>query len=74
MTEDNKSTSKTSDSVRSEALRTAMHLQEMESNPLDAEQVALFEKFEREGWSDDERLAHLRERAARRAARFDAAE
>lgn len=41
----------------------AMHLQAIEDNPLDAEQVAMFEMFEREGWSQARRLAHIRERA-----------
>ena len=29
---------------------TAMHLQKIEDNPLDADDVAMFEMFEREGW------------------------
>jgi hypothetical protein len=41
----------------------AMHLQDIESNPLDAEDKAMFEMFEREGWSHDRRLAYIRERA-----------
>ena len=48
----------------SEARRlVAMHLQDIEGNPLDSEQVAMFEMFEREGWSQERRLAHIRERA-----------
>jgi hypothetical protein len=42
-----------------------MRLQEIEGNPLDAEQVAMFEMFEREGWSHERRRAHLLERAKR---------
>jgi len=42
----------------------AMHLQEIEGNPLDAEQIAMFEMFERERWPDDRILAHLLARAA----------
>jgi len=42
---------------------TAMHLQDMEDNPLDAEQIEMFEMFEREGWSHERRLAYIRERA-----------
>ena len=42
----------------------AMHLQEIEGNPLDAEDVAMFEMFEREGWDDDRRRAHILARAA----------
>ena len=54
-------------------LAEAMHLQAVESNPLDADQVAMFEMFEREGWSPERRLKHLRERAAQ-AATVSAAE
>lgn len=50
--------------VARERRLVAMHLQEIEGNPLDAEQVAMFEMFERERWSDDRVLAHLRARAA----------
>lgn len=38
---------------------TAMHLQEIEGNPLDAEAVAMFEMFEREGWSNERRRAYI---------------
>ena len=41
----------------------AMHLQEIEDNPLDAEDIAMFEMFERERWSHKRRLAYIRERA-----------
>ena len=43
----------------------AMRLQEIEGNPLDAEQVAMFEMFEREGWSHEQCTAWLLERARR---------
>lgn len=46
----------------------AMHLQEIEGNPLDADDVALFEMFEREGWPHERRIAYLTERAKRIAA------
>lgn len=52
----------------------AIRLQEIEGNPLDEEQIAMFDMFEREGWSDAQRLAYLRERALRRAAVHNAAE
>lgn len=58
----------------SKTLREALRLQEIESNPLDAEQIAMFEMFEREGWSDDRRLAYLRDRVQRRTAPVNAAE
>jgi hypothetical protein len=38
---------------------TAMRLQEIEGNPLSAEDVALFEMFEREAWSHERRRAYL---------------
>lgn len=41
----------------------AMRLQEIEGNPLDAEQIAMFEMFEREAWPHERRLAHILERA-----------
>lgn len=37
----------------------AMNLQAIESNPLDAEDIAMFEMFEREGWSDEECRAYI---------------
>jgi hypothetical protein len=35
------------------------HLQAIEGNPLTADEVAMFEMFEREGWSQDRRRAHI---------------
>jgi hypothetical protein len=37
----------------------AMRLQEIEGNPLSADQVAMFEMFEREAWSHERRRAHI---------------
>jgi hypothetical protein len=37
----------------------AMHLQEIEGNPLSADQIEMFEMFEREAWTQEERLAYL---------------
>jgi len=37
----------------------AMNLQKIEGNPLDAEDIAMFEMFEREGWSDERCRAHI---------------
>ena len=53
--------------VRHKRLQEAVRLQEIEGNPLDEEQIAMFHLFERERWSDEQRLAHLQERAQRRA-------
>ena len=36
-----------------------MHLQAIEGNPLDADDVAMFEMFEREGWSDEQCRAYI---------------
>ena len=46
----------------------AMHLQEIEGNPLDAKQVAMFEMFEHERWSHEKRLDYILQRVAK--ARF----
>ena len=37
----------------------AMHLQLIEGNPLDDEDIAMFEMFEREGWSHERRRAYM---------------
>jgi hypothetical protein len=37
----------------------AMNLQAIERNPLDAEDVAMFEMFECEGWSDEQCRAYI---------------
>lgn len=48
---------------KQQLLREALHLQAMEDNPLSADQIAVFEMFEREGWTPAKRLAHLKKRA-----------
>lgn len=40
-------------------LQDSAHLQALEGNPLAAGEIAMFEMFEREGWSADERHAHI---------------
>jgi hypothetical protein len=45
----------------------ALNLQVLEGNPLDAEQVAMFAMFEREGYSDEQRRKYLVDRALNRA-------
>lgn len=47
-------------------LEETMQLQAIEGNPLDAEQVATQRMFDREGWSDEQRVAYLHERALER--------
>ncbi len=46
-------------------LREAIAVQIIEENPLDAEQIAMFEMFERENWSHENRRAFLADRAQR---------
>ena len=40
-------------------LAEAVHLQALEGNPLTAEEIAMFEMFEREGWPSERRRAHI---------------
>ncbi len=35
------------------------HLQAIEGNPLAADEIAMFEMFEREGWTPERRRAHI---------------
>ena len=51
----------TKDEIAEARLRRleAMNLQAIEGNPLDAEDVAMFEMFEREGWSHERRRAYI---------------
>jgi hypothetical protein len=49
------------------SLKEAMHLQALEGNPLDAEDIAMFEMFEREGWSQAKRIAYILDQASKRA-------
>lgn len=47
-------------------LDEAMHLQALEGNPLDADQVALERMFDREAWPQERRIDYLRKRALER--------
>lgn len=47
-------------------LAEADSLQRIEGNPLDADQRAMFDMFEREGWSSERRLEHIRQRTLQR--------
>lgn len=49
------------------SLSEAAHLQALEGNPLDAEQIEMFAMFEREGWPDQKRRDFIRRRALQRA-------
>ncbi len=42
-----------------ERLLVAIHLQKIEGNPLSPDQIAMFEMFEREGWSHEECIAYM---------------
>ena len=52
-----------SDSTASAAvngrLAEAVHLQAIEDHPLTADETAMFEMFEREGWPPERRRAHI---------------
>lgn len=50
-----------------ERLREAMHLQVIEGNPLDPEQIAMFEMFERERWPHEKCIAYIVARAKGKA-------
>ncbi len=52
----------------------AQTLQAIEGNPLDADDIAMFEMFEREGWSHERRRAYIIERARKARTAPDAAE
>jgi hypothetical protein len=52
-----------------ERLLEAMHLQAIEGNPLDAEDIAMFEMFEREGWGHERRRAYILAQARAAAAK-----
>ena len=54
---------KPTDAERAHRFREACALQEIESNPLTPEEIAMFEMFRREGWGDERRRAYLAERA-----------
>ena len=43
-------------------LAEAAHLQAIEGNPLSPDELAMFEMFEREGWSPGKRRAHIARR------------
>ena len=45
--------------ARRQRFLEAMNLQAIERNPLDAEDVTMFEMFEREGWSDEQCRAYI---------------
>lgn len=48
--------------------REAAHLQLIEGNPFDAEDIAMFELFDREGFSPEQRRAYILEQSRKRTA------
>jgi hypothetical protein len=42
-----------------ERLLEAMHMQTIEGNPLDEQDIAMFEMFEREGWDHERCRAYI---------------
>jgi len=48
------------DTIRQRTLEAA-HLQLIAGNPLDADDIAMFEMFDREGFSIEEQLTYVRE-------------
>jgi hypothetical protein len=51
--------SKRDDAEREHRFREACALQDIESNPLTPEEIATFDMFRREGWSDERVLEFL---------------
>ncbi len=47
------------DDLRRERRMKAIHLQEIEGNPLTAEDIDMFEMFDRMGWTGDQRRAYI---------------
>lgn len=41
-----------------------LKLHEIEGNPLDAQDIAMFELFDREGWSHENRIAYVKDKFA----------
>lgn len=44
---------------RAQRLREAIALHAIKGNPLTPDEIAMFEMFEREGWSAQQRRAHI---------------
>jgi hypothetical protein len=54
------------DDIRQRTLEAA-HLQMIEGNPLDADDIAMFEMFDREGFSVEQQLDYVHQDMKRRA-------
>jgi hypothetical protein len=55
------------DTTRQRA-REAAHLQLIEANPFDADDIAMFEMFDREGFSPEQRRAYITTQSRKRTA------
>lgn len=53
--------------VRAEHRTIDLHQQWIEGNPFDEADIALFDTFDRKGWSHERCIAHIRELVARLA-------
>ena len=63
----------TEEDVRMRRRREAFHLQAMEGNPMTDEDMAMFDMFDRKGWSAEQRREYIIEQALQRN-RVNAAE
>ena len=54
--------------VAKQRRREGQHLQALVGNPLDAEDIAMFEMFEREGWPLERCLAYIRDSIVKKLA------
>jgi len=66
MAEDPKSRQLTQIERQEPLFREALRLHEIEGCPLDDEQIAMFDMFHREGWSEEKCLAYIKDSFARR--------
>ena len=51
---------------RAQRRREAIKLQEIEGNPVTAEDIAIFEMFDREGFTDQQRIDYIKRQAIKR--------
>ncbi len=63
MSKDDRLTSAEVEATRKRRL-DAMRMQEIEGNPLSADDIAMFEMFEREAWTHERRRAYILASAA----------
>ncbi len=62
------------ENAKQQRLAEAIRLHEIEGNPLDEDDISLFEMFEREGWSHERRRKYIIAQAKSDAPVSDAAE